>query len=121
MLRRTPRVYGNSPGSPRSRSYSSGSVFDGLKSFGRGMPEEVSKCSRRSRRAAAGASVFVLIKFSLGTRVAGSFIVIYGFTRSLAHGAREGQRTVSVRPLCALMLRQIERPRSYNWARELCV
>jgi hypothetical protein len=37
-------------------------VFDGLKSFGSGMPEEVSKCSRRSLRA-AGASVFVLIKF----------------------------------------------------------
>jgi hypothetical protein len=38
-------------------------VFDGLKSFGSGMPEEVSNCSRRSLRAAADASVFVLIKY----------------------------------------------------------
>src|SRR5205823_13412430 len=48
IFRRIPRVYGYWPGSPRSRSYSSGSLFEGLKSTGSSMPEEVVKCSRRS-------------------------------------------------------------------------
>src|SRR5205085_4160321 len=95
MLRRTPRVYGNSPGSPRSRSYSTGSVFDGLKSFGSGMPEEVSKCSRRSPRP-AGASVFVLIRILLGVQVSTArckravLTCILLLNRSLAHAGRGG-------------------------------
>src|SRR5213080_2758389 len=57
IFRLIPRVYGNWPGSPRSRSYSSGSLFEGLKSTGSSMPDEVVKCSRRS--------VFVLVAILL--------------------------------------------------------
>lgn len=48
ILRRTPRVYGNEPGSPRSSAKSTCFVFDGLKSFGSSIPDEVSNRSRRS-------------------------------------------------------------------------
>src|SRR5688572_22195999 len=47
MLLRTPRVYGNEPGSPKSFSYATGAVFLGLKSFGSSISEEVINSLRR--------------------------------------------------------------------------